>query len=404
MTKRKVKRHIERTLSVSKLLKMIPENLLEELAKDAKVDHQVKRLQGALMFKLFLYSILKSERLSTRLMEFFYNSSEFKLFSEKGGHTTKHSSIADRIKTIDSKYFEQVFKKVGEILEKQFRNKNKKALEILRFDSTMVAIGAGLLNFGMQVGKKASKGSGKKQIKFTVGLKGIFPSDINLFTNQNYLSEDVALHQTIVKSSHTKDSIVVFDRGLQKRKALVEFDETGICFVTRVNDYIKYEQKEVHKKILGRKTETVIFEEDILVYLYDHYNKKTDKPFRLIKAKLKQNNEPIYFLTNITHLNASEISEIYYRRWDIEVFFRFIKQELNFSNLVAYNENGIRVMMYMILITSMLILIYKKINKVEGYKIAKLKFTDELQMEIIKEIVVECGGDPNRMKKIYNLN
>ena len=58
----------------------------------------------------------------------------------------------------------------------------------------------------------------------------------------------------------------------------------------------------------------------------------------------------------------------------------------------------------MVLITSMLILAYKKEYKIEGYKIAKLKFTDELQMEIIKEIVVVCGGDPNKMRKLYNLN
>ena len=95
-----------------------------------------------------------------------------------------------------------------------------------------------------------------------------------------------------------------------------------------------------------------------------------------------------------------EISDIYHKRWDIEVFFRFIKQELNFSNLVSYNENGIKVMLFMILITAMLILIYKKTNKIEGYKMAKLKFTDELQMEVVKEIVIICGGDPKKLKDI----
>lgn len=62
---------------------------------------------------------------------------------------------------------------------------------------------------------------------------------------------------------------------------------------------------------------------------------KIDFPFRLIRAKSKQGGEPILFLTKIKHLNATEISEIYHRRWDIEVFFRFIKQELNFSRLVS---------------------------------------------------------------------
>jgi len=401
MTKLTSKRYIERKLSVSKLIKMIPDKLLENIAKDTTVDYQVKHLNAALMFKLFLFSILKSERLSSRFMEFFYNSSEFKIFSGKGAHQTRHSSIADRMRTIDSKYFETVFENIAEILEKRFRKKTKKVKEILRFDSTMVAVGAGLIKQGMQVGKKAEKSNGKKQLKFSIGQKGMLPSSVQLFTGQSHLSEDIALREAIIKNVHSQESIVVFDRGLQKRGTFVEFDESDISFVTRANNYIKYEKQEVFKVIKGRETETLVFEEDILVYLFDHYNKKINKPFRLIKGRMKKTDEPIYFLTNITDLTARKISEVYQRRWDIEVFFRFIKQELNFSNLVTYNENGIKVMMYMILITAMLILIYKKVNNIEGYKIAKLSFIDDLQMEITKAIVESCGGDPKLMKKLY---
>ena len=81
-----------------------------------------------------------------------------------------------------------------------------------------------------------------------------------------------------------------------------------------------------------------------------------------------------------------------------------MKQELNFSRLVLHNKNETKVMMYMMFITALLILDYKKEYKIEGYKIAKLKFSDELQMEIIKEIVVVCAGDPNKMRKLHNLN
>jgi len=403
-TKRATKRYIERTLSVEKLIKMIPEELLEEIGKKTNIDHQVKHLHGALMFKLFLYSILKSERLSTRLLEFFYNSSEFKAFTNKGGHETRHSSISDRLKSIDSKFFEQIFILFGDKLEKHFRSKNKKVSELLRFDSTIVSIGAGLVDFGFQLGKRSKKSYGKNQIKFTIGLKGYIPTDAQLHTDKVYLSEDLALGEAIFKSSHSEDSIVVFDRGLQKRKTFAEFNKAGISFITRANTYIKYEQIEIHKNINGRQSNTLRFEEDLIVYLFDHYNKKIETPVRLIKATLKRNNEPIYFLTNIKDKTAIQITDIYHHRWDIEVFFRFIKQELNFSNLVSYNENGIRVMMYMILIIAMKILIYKKVNNMEGYKIAKLKFTDELQMQIIKEIVIVCGGDPKIMKKIYNTN
>ena len=248
------------------------------------------------------------------------------------------------------------------------------------------------------------KTQGKNKVKFTVGLKGEITTDIHFYKDKSYASEDLALGEAILESSHSLDSIVVFDRGLQKRKVFAQFFETGILFVTRANTYIKYDLDKVHKNIKGRKTDTLILEEDLIVYLFDHYNKKINFPIRLIKAKRKTDNQPIYFLTNLIDITAGQVTDIYKRRWDIEVFFRFIKQELNFSTLLTYNENGIKVMMYMILITAMMILIYKKVNKIGGYKIAKLTFIDELQMEITKEIVIACGGDPEIMKKRYYID
>ena len=49
------------------------------------------------------------------------------------------------------------------------------------------------------------------------------------------------------------------------------------------------------------------------------------------------------------------------KRWDIEVFFRFMKKELNLSHQVSLNKNGIEVMVYITMIASILLLIYKKI-------------------------------------------
>jgi IS4 transposase len=67
-----------------------------------------------------------------------------------------------------------------------------------------------------------------------------------------------------------------------------------------------------------------------------------------------------------------EIAEIYRQRWDIEVFFRYLKQNLNLKHIVSRNENAIKVMLYMTLILSILIIVYKKKNKISSYKIAKL--------------------------------
>jgi hypothetical protein len=76
------------------------------------------------------------------------------------------------------------------------------------------------------------------------------------------------------------------------------------------------------------------------------------------------------------------------------VFFRFLKQELNFTNITSTSENGMMVMMYMTMIASMLVLTYKRINNV-GYKTAVRRISFELNEFIIKLIVKECGGDPS---------
>ncbi len=58
-------------------------------------------------------------------------------------------------------------------------------------------------------------------------------------------------------------------------------------------------------------------------------------------------------------------------------------------------------MIYMTLILSILVIAYKKSNKIAGYKIAKLKIANELESELIKEIVILCGGNPY---KFFNNN
>lgn len=156
---------------------------------------------------------------------------------------------------------------------------------------------------------------------------------------------------------------------------------------------------------------SLILLKDCIVHLYGskiviskkgkkHYKEiLIEEPFRLINAKSKEDeNKEYWFISNDFELSAKEIADAYRRRWDIEVFLRFIKQELNVSHLISLNTNGIEVMLYMTLIAAMLILIYKHANNI-GYKTAKRRFTMEMRNLIIAMIVVKCGGDPAKLFK-----
>ncbi len=57
-------------------------------------------------------------------------------------------------------------------------------------------------------------------------------------------------------------------------------------------------------------------------------------------------------------------------------------------------------MLYATLITAFLLTIYKQKNQLTGYKIPKIQFVQELEMEVIKEIVLFCGGDTSRLLKL----
>jgi len=82
------------------------------------------------------------------------------------------------------------------------------------------------------------------------------------------------------------------------------------------------------------------------------------------------------------------------------MFFSFIKQELNFSHFLSTSENGIKTVLYLILILSMLLLIYKKENRL-GYKTAVRRFRIELDELITKMLIVFAGGDPSLVFRLF---
>lgn len=373
-------------MRVQDLLKFIPTEELEFLAAETKVNHQVKKLDGITMFQLLLYSMINHNQSSLRVMEKFYHSSSFKILAGTGDQTTKYNSIRDRMVAMNPEFFEKIFYSLFDKFSKYFNEQDA----IQRYDTTMVAISSKLVDWGMKVGSKTDK----KQIKYTVGLKGSFPCHVEIFKHKEALCEDNTIPQAIFNSKEKDSGIIVFDRGVQKRKTFVKLTNDKLRFVTRIKTDVSYKIISSQNIIASDQNSTVDIKEDLIVKFMNADRKKTDPAFRLIKAQIKASGEPIYFLTNITDMNAYEIASIYKQRWQIEVFFKFLKQQLNFSHFVSRDANAIQVNLYMTLIASILIIAYKKLNNLKGYKIVKLQMANDLEAALISQIVILCGGNP----------
>lgn len=379
-------------MTVNELLKLIPSETFRELAVETKVDQQVKKLSGELMFKLLLFSLISSNKVSLRVMESLLQSVQFKNFTRYDIIDSKYNSIRDRICKIDAGYFEKLFTRIFNTYSKLLQEEKS----LSRIDSTMISLPARLLSGGI-----TNNSITKKFIKYGVTLKGSLPCSIKIFKEPSYASDDRALAEVVKDNKFIEGNVVVFDRGLRSRKALEGLSNDNKFFITRGYQAVKFESTSSAQIPFKPVQSTVTIHRDEIGFLFSQDDRRTQHLYRLIWGRSDKTGEELCFITNITSESCYQIAEWYRQRWDIEVFFKFLKQHLNVNHLVSRTENGMKVMIYMTLIAAILILAYKKLNKVQGYKIAKLKFEIELSNEMTKAIVILCGGNPDNAPHLF---
>lgn len=234
---------MKKKATAGQLIELLPAEKLSQLAEETNVDWQVKKLWGTTMFKLILMSILQSNRVSLRVMAEIYQSPKFRVMNGLPQEVkTSYSSLSDRIAAMNPKYFEALFDSCHELLSSRYEQRTISRKLIHRYDSTVISASAKLLQIGMVNGLKNKLGEHSiKQVKLTVGFSGLFSNKADMYTEQRHLGEDITLRETIISSRFDKDSIVVFDRGIKRRKTFEEFCEKEILFVTRINPTVKHE-------------------------------------------------------------------------------------------------------------------------------------------------------------------
>lgn len=386
-------------VKVEELLKLIPDSLLDEIALHMEADKWVPKLKAKSIFQLIMYSLLEGDRISLRYMEEIYNSPDFKSLAGLGLSNTAYNSIRDRLVSLDSNYFKAIYEHLYLEIQKHYDEPQLGKYNIKRYDSTMIATFSHLLE-GMKVGNTKKN---KTQIKLTTEYTNDFLIRLKFFSDQDHLSEETALKEVIMESTHSKEDLIVFDRGLKSRKVFNQLTKNQTQFVTRLNLNTRYQIIEQHQSCAGVEDEELEYIWDNMVYLYGNASVLFKEPLRMIKVKIKKTGEYMFFLTNILDLSTAQIAKVYNKRWDIEVLFRFIKQELNATHFVCNNTNAIQTMLYSTLITSMLLLIYKKLNKISSYKIAKIRFFKELQATVMLRILEATDGNywMKRNLKLY---
>jgi hypothetical protein len=369
------------------------------------------------MFYMLFYALLRIDRLGQRGLADVFSSPFFRFLFHYQGKKKRvsHSSLSERLSVINAAFFERAYECIYNRFSSLYTKKEISGMYLQRVDSSLVRDCSGHLRNGLTCGNEYKKG---KMLKYTINFDGMFGSCGAVHSDKRYASECKALPENIIshcKKSKDHANIYIIDRGQSSAEAFKVMNQTeGLKFVGRLLE--KRTIKRIEDKT-GESSKTAFTHgaliEDSRIQLYkmeDSVGKKgqavrkqvlVKETFRLVRFRPSGKNEDILLITNITEdMSADEIASVYRRRWDIEVFFRFIKQELNFSHFLSLSENGIQVVLYMTLITAMLVMIYKKENEI-GYKTAVRRMGIEMEDLIIAMAVQYCGGDLRKIDLPY---
>ena len=166
-------------------------------------------------------------------------------------------------------------------------------------------------------------------------------------------------------------TIVVFDRGYNDFLWFVTLTLQGVWFVTRMKDGTRYrvvERREVPRNSNVLRDEVI--ELDVNLKPYDI---ELDSPvlFRRIEVRIPDRDEPMVFLTNHLQFAASTIAAIYKERWQIELLFKALKQNLRIKTFVGTSSNALHIQIWTALI-AMLILRYLQLKSQFAWSLSNL--------------------------------
>ena len=264
-----------------------------------------------------------------------------------GLKSVKRSTLSDALKLRDHRIYEDYYKQLLHSLNRKQRRQFGKKLNII--DASTISLCLEKYNWAKY---KSTKGG----IKLHVMIDG------DTLIPEKVIITDAMVHDiTGIKNKidFAKDQIYVYDRGYVCYNYLYDIELNGAFFVTRLKSNANYEI--IEQKVLDG--DDVLFDETIKIT----GTKANDysKPLRLITFYHKESDKFMKFLTNNFEMSPETIAGIYKSRWQIELFFKWIKQHLKIKTFLSTTKNGVKIQIWCALITYLLLNIIKQKYKID---------------------------------------
>jgi hypothetical protein len=276
----------------------------------------------------------------------------------------KRSTLAYANEHRDWRIYQTVFFQLLERVQSQWNGKRK-----FKFKNKLFSIDATTIDLCLSMFDWAKFRRAKGAIKLHLILDhdGYLPNFAHITDGKQH-EVKVLKNELIVDFSFPKDSIIVFDRAYNDYKLFSHWTTTGVFFVTRMKDNADYR---VVKRRPVPDRGNVLKDQDIR--LKGFYSKeKCPHLLRRIEVVDPESGEILVFLTNHMKFAASTVAEIYKDRWEIEIFFKTIKQHLKIKTFVGTSSNAVKVQIWTALIAILLLKYLKMTSQYLGWSLSNL--------------------------------
>lgn len=185
-------------------------------------------------------------------------------------------------------------------------------------------------------------------------LRGNIPSFIHI--------SDGKMHEVNILAQLVPEpgAFYIMDRGYLDFERLYRIHEGGSFFVTRGKSNLKVKRRYSHP--VDRSTGLICDQTVVLTVFYSHQGFRS--PLRRVRFKDPKTGKTLIFLTNNFTLPALTISELYRCRWQVELFFKWIKQHLRIKAFFGTSENAVKSQIWIAVSVYVLVAIVKKRLKI----------------------------------------
>ncbi len=235
---------------------------------------------------------------------------------------------------------------------RKFRFKNK----LVSLDSTVIDLCATLFDWA-----KFRRTKGAVKLHCLLDHDGYLPSVVVITEGKRH---DVRVARTL---RFDADTIVVMDRGYNDYAWFGQLTAQEVFFVTRLKDHTVY--RVVERRAVPARS--VVLRDEVIELT--RLEAATKCPFRLRRVEIAdpEKDGTLVFLTNHLTFGATTIAAIYKERWQVELFFKALKQNLKIKTFVGTSANALKVQVWTALI-AMLLLKYLQLRSRFAWSLSNL--------------------------------